>query len=166
MEQTVRTRLVALLAVPGVLALVLTVCGAASAANLPDPCTMVPAATIASAFGGKAPAGTNAATTNTSTCSYNGRLTVEVGLTALTNGETPLKTIKVSGLPHGVYSTYPHTTQTEIVFYEGTAATGTYVVIRNFAKIPEGKLVKIAKAVNASLESQGVTGSGSQLVSP
>ena len=127
----------------------------ANAVAPPDPCSLVPAAVIASAFGSKLPPSTTSVTPDASTCSYkNGQLTIEVGSTALTNPATPFKTVKVAGLPHGLYETYAHTTQSQIVFYEGTAATGTYAVLRNYARIPKAKLIKVAKALNTALKSQ------------
>jgi hypothetical protein len=127
----------------------------ASGAGVPDPCTLVPNATIASVFGRATPPSASlAATSNTSSCSYGSKsvlLTIEVGFTALTNPELALRRTKVAGLPHGLYSTYAHTTQTQIVFYEGSAASGLYVVLRSYSKTSEGKLVKAAKAVNAAL---------------
>lgn len=133
---------------------VLAAVGARTAtADLPNPCALIPAKTIASAFGAKtAPTSTNAATPDTSTCTYgNAKLTVEVGTRALTYPAPPLKTVKLPQLPHGLYYTYAHTTRSQIVFYEGTAAAGTYAVVSNFAKISETKLVKVALALNKAL---------------
>ncbi len=128
-------------------------------ADLPNPCALVAPAVIASAFGTKtAPPSSDAATSNTSTCSYkNGLLTIEVGYTALTNPAPPLKVTVVKGLPHGQLSVYAGN-QRQIVFFRGTAANGLYVVIRNFAKIPPKKLEKLARTLNTSLS--GVAGSG------
>jgi hypothetical protein len=118
-------------------------------ASLPDPCQIVPQPLIASAFGvKKAPPSTSTAVINATTCSYKGgMLTISVGYTALTNPATPLKTKKVPGLPNGLYETYAGTTQTGVTFFKGTAATGLYGVVRNFGRIPEKKLEKIAKAL-------------------
>ncbi len=102
----------------------------ASAVAPPDPCSLVPPAAIASAFGLKAaPASTASVTPDSSTCSYkNGQLTIEVGSSALTNPASPTKTTKITGLPHGLFDSYAHTTQSQIVFYEGSAGDGTYAV--------------------------------------
>jgi hypothetical protein len=78
-------------------------------------------------------------------------MTIEIGYTALTNPAPALKVTKVPSVPHGVYTTFPHTTQTQLLFYRGTAGTGLYVVLRSFGKIPEAKLLKVAKAVNTGL---------------
>ena len=128
-------------------------------ADLPNPCALLAPAVIASAFGTKtAPSSSDAATSNTSTCSYkNGLLTIEVGYTALTNPAPPLKVTVVKGVPHGQLSVYAGN-QRQIVFFRGTAANGLYVVIRNFAKIPPKKLEKLARTLNTSLS--GVAGSG------
>jgi hypothetical protein len=129
----------------------------AGAVAPPDPCSLVPPAVIASVFAVKSPpASTTSVTPNASTCSYkNGQLTIEVGSSALTNPASPLKTTKVAGIPHGFYDSYAHTTQSQIVFYEGTAADGTYAVLRNFARIPKAKLIKVAKALNTALKAEG-----------
>ena len=50
-----------------------------------------------------------------------------------------------------------------LTFYKGTAASGTYVVIQNFARIPEKKLVKIAKAINGNI-ADGSGSSGGTLI--
>jgi hypothetical protein len=162
--QVVRSAALALVAATGLTFLA----GASSAvaADLPNPCTLVPAGAIASAIGSKAAAAANTATTNsTSTCSYGGLLTVQVGITALTNPAPALYTAKVAGLPHGIFSTYSSSSQTQIVFYEGPAATGLYVVVRAFAKVKQAKLVTIAKLVNAALTTTGAL-PGVRLVAP
>lgn len=140
----------------------------ASVTDAPNPCTLIPAATAKAVFGGKTtPSFVASAGPTTATCNYeNGKLTVEIGASAFTNGAPALKTVKLKNLPHGVYSTFPHTTQTQIVFYEGTAASGTYVVIRNFVRIPEAKLVKIATVVNKALGGATSSSAGGGIVSP
>lgn len=139
-----------------VTALALSAPWAASAARagFPDPCGLVPARSIAAAVGSHAAAASSAAATSlTSTCSYGGLLTIEVGVTALTNPAPILKTTKLTAVPHGVYTTYAGSKQTQIVFYEGTAASGTYVVVRAFTAVKQKQLVRIAHLVDASLGS-------------
>ena len=140
----------------------------ASASAAPDPCALVPAATVKAVFGGTAtPTFVASATATTATCNYNnGKLTVEIGATALTNLAPALKTTKVKTIPHGVDPTFAHSTQTQIVFYEGSAANGTYIVIRNYVRIPEGKLLKIATVLNKALAGDTNSGSGGGIVSP
>jgi hypothetical protein len=132
----------------------------AAASDLPDACTIVPISAVRSALGAtKTPTSADAATSNTSTCSYdNGLLTIEIGYTALTNPFVPLHVTKVPVLPHGELSTFPHTTQTQLTFYRGSAATGLYAVIRSYGRIPAAKLEKLGVALNHGLV--GVTGSG------
>lgn len=138
-------------------------------ADLPDPCGLVPAPTVAAAVGAKAASATSVATTpTTSTCSYGGLLTVEVGVTALTNPFPAVHTTKVTGIPHGVYSTFANPKQTQIVFYEGTAATGVYVVVRAFTKVKAAKLVAIALLAHGTLTTTGTPSPSADvhLVSP
>jgi hypothetical protein len=133
---------------------------------VPDPCQIVPKSLIAAAFGAKnAPPSTSTAVLNATTCSYkHGLLTISIGYTALTNPAAPLKTKKVAGLPHGLYETYSGTTQTAVTFINGTAATGLYGVVRNFGRIPEKKLEKIAKALSHGAGSATGGASGGTLV--
>jgi hypothetical protein len=135
-------------------ALVLALAAAASidATPVANPCALVPTAAIAAVMGaGAAASPATTATPTTSTCSYGGLLTIQTGATALTNPTPPLHRIAVIGVPHGVYSTYSTSKQTQIVFYEGTAASGLYIVVRAFAPVKEAKLVRIARLVHASL---------------
>jgi hypothetical protein len=128
-----------------------------------DPCTAVPSALIATALGApEAPTPTLATVMNVSTCNYgNGELTLSVGYTTIANQAPPAKVAAVPGLPHGKYMTYTHSTQTAIIFYQGTAATGLYGVVRNFAKIKKSNLQAIAIALNA-----GMTGSPDTQTAP
>jgi hypothetical protein len=140
--------------------------GLAAPTDLPDPCTVVPSALIASAMGlKKAPPATLSTVTNVSTCAYKGGLlTISVGYTALTNPTPPATLSKVAGLPNGRYETYTGSTQTEVTFVKGTTATGLYAVVRNFGRIPKKKLVKIAEALYKGLGSATGSGKGSGLV--
>jgi hypothetical protein len=162
LESRRRSRLTGLFGVGAAIACAV-VCLAPSAdatqADLPNPCALVAPAVIASAFGTKtAPSSSDVATSNTSTCSYkNGQLTIELGYTALTSPQAPIRTSVVKGLPHGQLYVYAGS-RSQLVFYRGTAANGIYAVIRNFVKIPASKLEKIAKALNAQMT--GLTGSG------
>jgi hypothetical protein len=126
----------------------------AARAGFPDPCSLVPAHSIAAAVGSHAAAArSSAATSLTSTCSYGGLLTIEIGATALTNPAPILKTTKLSAVPHGVYTTYVGSKQTQIVFYEGTAASGTYIVVRAFTGVKQKQLVRIAHLADTNLGS-------------
>ncbi len=134
------------------LALAASCAAPAARAGFPDPCSLVPAHSIAAAVGAHAAAAPSAAATpQTSTCSYGGLLTIEIGETALTNPAPILKTTKLTTVPHGVYTTYAGSKQTQIVFYKGTAATGTYVVVRAFTGVKQKQLVRIAHLADASL---------------
>lgn len=136
-----------------VTALALAVSWPASAA-FPDPCSLVPARSIAAAVGSHAAAAPSAAATSlTSTCSYGGLLTIEIGVTALTNPATILKATKLTAVPHGVYTTFVESKQTQIVFYEGTAASGIYVVVRAFTGVKQKQLVRIAHLADVSVGS-------------
>jgi hypothetical protein len=136
-------------------------------ADLPNPCQAVPAGVVASALGlQQPPTSTLATVTNASTCSFKGgMLTVSVGYTALTNPAPPLKETKVPGLPNGIYETYRGSTQTQVTFFKGTAASGLYAVIRSFGHIPKLKLEKVAKALYAGLGDASGGGGGGTLVS-
>jgi len=68
-------------------------------------------------------------------------------------------------VPHGVYTTYAGSKQTQIEFYEGTAATGLYVVVRAFTAVKQKQLVRIARLADATLGSSEPT-SGVHLVTP
>ena len=130
--------------------------GAAAAAaetGLPNPCQAVPGAEIASALRLKhAPASALATVPKLSTCSFaGGKLTVSVGFTTLPNPRVPAKVVRVHGLPGGTYRTYAGSTQTEILFVKGPAATGVYGVVRNFVRISRQKLEAIAKALYAAI---------------
>jgi hypothetical protein len=132
--------------------------GSASTTALPNPCQLVPNGVIDSALGlKKPPAMLPSMTTNVSTCSYKGGLlTVAVGYTALTNPVPPATITTVPELANGNYETFRGTTQTEVTFFVGSASSGLYAVIRNFAKIPKKKLEKIAVALQKALG--GTTG--------
>jgi hypothetical protein len=137
----------------------------AGRADLPDPCQIVPASLIASALGvKKAPAGTLVTVTNVSTCTYGSILSISVGYTALANPQHPASQSKVPGVPNGLYETYAGSTQTQITFVKGSAATGLYAVIRNFGRIPKKKLIKIAVAVSKGLGSTTGSAPGGTLV--
>jgi hypothetical protein len=156
---------VAVLAYAGLAA---AVCGLAGATSIPNPCTAVPGTIVAAALGlAKPPATSLAVVSGTQTCSYGGvMLTVSVGLSVLKNPATPLKVQKVKGLEHGLYSTYLGSTQTQVAFYKGSAATGTYGVIRNFGKIPRASLERFAKALYAAIGVGGSNGApGTKIVS-
>ena len=137
--------------------------GTASSQNtpgLPDPCTAVPSADIVSALGLKhAPSSVLASVPNVETCAFaNGKLSISVGYTTIANPALPLKSVAVPGLPTGSYRTYAGSTQTEILFFKGTAASGVYGVVRQFVKIKQAKLETIAKALYAAIGQ----GSGTQ----
>ena len=111
---------------------------------------MVPTADIVAALGTKlgSVAPILSSVPNVSTCSYaDGSLSISVGTTTIANPALPLKVVTVPGLPTGTYKTYKGSTQTEIVFFKGSAATGTYGVVRNFVKIKQAKLKTIAIAL-------------------
>ena len=131
---------------------------AAARLDLPDPCALVAAKVIASAFGAKAaPAATSASGPTTATCSYkHGQLTISVGSTAITNIGTPAKVKAVPGLAHGVYEAFGGTIQTQVTFFKGAdPATAIYGVVRQFARVPEKKLEAVARAVYAGLSGSG-----------
>jgi hypothetical protein len=132
----------------------------AAGSSLPDPCQIVPGPLIASAFGVKtAPPSTSTAVINATTCSYKGgMLTISVGYTALTNPAPPSSVVKVAGLSNGVYETFAGSTASQLTFYKGDPATATYVVIRNYVRIPQKKLVKIAKTLYGRIGSSGTSG--------
>jgi hypothetical protein len=132
------------------------------------PCGVVPKADIVSALGKKlgSVTPTEASVPKASTCAYGGEdLTISVGTTAIANPAAPLKVTKVAGLPNGNYWTYRGSTQTQLSFLVGSAASGTYVVIRNFVKVPRPKLEKIAKAFYAGMSS-GQAGIGAATTTP
>ena len=126
---------------------------AAGRADLPNPCALVPVPAVESALHiHTAPTAIASTTPGAATCNYNnGKLTIEIGLTAYTNLAPTAKQITITTLPNGRYTTYAHTTQTQLVFIEGSTATGTYVVIRQFVRIPQAKLVKLGTVVNKLL---------------
>jgi hypothetical protein len=136
--------------------------GRAASSGLPNPCLAVPNTVIASAFGLRAaPASVLTSLPNLSTCSYaRGELTVAVGFTALGNPLPPEHVTSVGALPSGRYETFAGTTQTELVFIEGSAKTGLYGVLRNFARIPEAKLIKVAQALIKGMGPAGANASG------
>jgi len=137
----------------------------AARADIPDPCSIVPASLIASALGTKqAPTGVLSSVTNASTCAYGRLLSISVGYTAITNPSLPASHSKVPGVPNGLYETYAGTTQTQITFVKGSAATGLYAVIRNYGKIPKKKLIKIAVSLSKGLGSTQGTGPGGSLI--
>lgn len=135
--------------------------GSGSAGQPPDPCTAVPAADVAAALHAATPPPSTLATVrNVQTCSFGtGQLTISIGYTALGSPAVPIKESAVPGIPHGYYMTYRATTQTEISFYVGSAATGVYGVVRNFAKISKKELIVIAQALYAGMA--GLAGSSS-----
>lgn len=143
-----------------IVGLVMVPVASARMTQLPDACGSVPSADVAAAFNSATPpASTEATVRNIQTCSFgSGQLTVSIGYTALGNPAIPVTVKSVPGLPHGEYMTYRGSTQTEIVFYEGSAATGVYCVVRNYAKISKKNLTLIAQAVNAALAGQTGTG--------
>ena len=126
---------------------------AAARAGVANPCALVPAAAVESALHiHAAPTAIASTTPGAATCNYNrGKLTIEIGLTAYKNLAPAAKQITIASLPNGQYSTYAHTTQTQLVFVEGSTATGIYVVIRQFVRIPQAKLVKLGSLVNKLL---------------
>ena len=136
---------------------------AAAQSPLPYPCGVVPTADIVAALGTKlgSVAPVLSSVQNVSTCSYaGGSLSISVGTTTIANPALPLKVVHALGLPTGTYKTYSGSTQTEIVFVKGSAATGTYGVVRNYAKIKQAKLLEaIAIALYKGITS-GPTGSG------
>jgi hypothetical protein len=152
---------IAVFACAAVLGSAATPAGSAERLVLPDPCSLIPASLIAAAFGvKKAPASTSTSVPNVETCSWNkGQLTISVGYTALTNPAAPLTVAKVPAVRGGQYETYPGK-KSQLTFVEGTAATGTYVVIRNYVRVPEKKLVTIAKALAHELTGTGGSASG------
>lgn len=139
--------------------------GMASIAQVPDPCSAIPSSDVLSAFHvSKMPRATLSVVNTVQTCVYGqGQLTVSIGYSVIANPALPVTSVTVSGLPHGVFRTYSDSSQTEITFYTGTAATGVYGVVRNFAKIPKSKLITVAKALYAAMAEQtgGTGGTGS-----
>jgi len=127
----------------------------ASSTALPDPCAAIPSTLIASAFRPEgAPQSSVATVRNVSTCSYGNDLTVSVGTTAIVNPAYAATVVKVPGLPHGTYMTYKGSTQTEILFYSGSAANAIYGVVRNFATIKKAPLERIATALFGGITGQ------------
>ena len=57
----------------------------------------------------------------------------------------------MTAVPHGAYSTYAGSTQSQLTFYTGTAATGIYGVIRNYGKVTQKSLVKLGKLLAAAM---------------
>ena len=148
----VRSAALLLAAVSGGLALVPT---GAAAGPLPNPCQVVSGPTIAAAFGiTSAPPSTLTAITQSQTCSYRGgKLTISVGYTAIGNPAFPKTLMNVPGLPHGKFATYAGSTQTQVSFYKGSAATGIYGTVRNTGKISKAHLEAIALALYQGIES-------------
>jgi hypothetical protein len=134
--------------------------------SLPNPCELVSPSLVSSALGIKsAPVSRLSTVINVSTCAYKGgALTVSVGYTALTNPAPPATQAKVRGIPSGIFETYTGSTQTEVTFFKGTAATGIYGVVRNFAKIPKKKLLKVAVALYNGLGSSSGGSPGGTLI--
>lgn len=134
----------------------------AARADLPDPCAAVPATAVQKALGMKTtPVSAVSTVVNASTCSYSGvKVTVSVGLRALTNPAAPLKTVNVAAVPHGAYSTYAGSTQSQLTFYTGTAASGIYGVVRNYGKITQKSMVKLGKLLAAAMSGSSATASG------
>jgi hypothetical protein len=154
-------------ALPAAIVLALAAPVSTVAAPVTDPCNLVAADAVATAVGATAAAATSAAATpTTSTCSYGGILTIQTGSTALTNPARPLKRIVVSSVPHGFYSTYAGSKQTQIVFYEGTAAAGVYVVVRAFVPVQQARLVRIARLAHAKLSGSTETPPPAPAASP
>ncbi len=139
----------------------------AGPAEIANPCQILPPSAIAAAFGvAHAPASTETSVTNVSTCSFKaGLLTISIGYTALTNPAAPLSTAKVAGIPSGLYETFG-AKASQLTFNKGGAATGVYVVIRNYARIPKKKLVTLAKALYKRIDAGGSSGSGGGTLIP
>jgi hypothetical protein len=137
--------------------------GFGTSTTFPNPCALVPSTAVASALGMKSPPTSSLATLSTSaTCTYgNAKVSVSVGQTALLNSAPTKTRAPVKGLPHGIYSTFTGSTQTQIVFYTGTSATALYGVVRNYGKIRRAKLERFAKLLYA-----GMVGSGSSATQP
>ncbi len=157
----------------GLFALAASAGAAGPGGSLPNPCDAVPAADVAAALGVKQPPPSALAQVrNVATCSFAvGKLTVAVGYSTLVNPAPPAHTALVASLPHGSYMTFKGSPQTEIVFYEGSAATGVYGVVRAFVPVKEGRLVTVARALAAAIVSGSGAGATStipsvQLVSP
>ncbi len=131
--------------------------GLGAPAALPNPCVAIPSAMVARALGMKTPPVSSLAVVNdTQTCSYAGvKLTVFVGYSAIESPAIPAKVVAVPGLPHGTYDTYAGSTQTAVTFYKGTAATGTYGVIRDYGKIRKVKLETLARVLYAAITGGG-----------
>ena len=134
-------------------ALVWATAGLAQGGGLPDPCMAIPSADVMAALGLKrAPVANLASVPNIETCSVgNGDLSVSVGFTTIANPAMPLKVVSLSLVPNGTYRTYANSTQTEVLFFKGTAAAGTYGVVRNYVKIKKKYLVAIAEALYAAI---------------
>jgi hypothetical protein len=143
--------------------LLLCPAGLGASAALPNPCTAVPDTSIAALLGMKTPPPSTLSTVlNMQRCNYEGvKLTVQVGYTVMVNPAAPAKVTNVPGLPHGIYKTYRGSTWSEVSFYVGSAAKGTYGVVSNFGKIRRAKLEKIAKLLHA-----GIVGSGGSATTP
>jgi len=133
----------------------------------------VPPTVLAAALGVKqAPSSTLAQVTSVATCSFaRGKLTVAVGYSTFANPAQPAHTTLIPSLPHGSYMTFKGSPQTEIVFYQGSAATGVYGVVRAFVPVKQGRLVSVARALAAAIVAGSASGATStipsvQLVSP
>jgi hypothetical protein len=112
----------------------------------------VPTATLQAALGAKSsPHGrlTQIMTSiQSESCSYaGGKLTLSVGYTAIGNPAMPAKLVPVPGIAHGTFATYAGSMQTQISFYVGSAATGTYGTVRSTGTITKKHLVAIARAL-------------------
>jgi hypothetical protein len=145
-------------------ALSAALCGAAvvsgAAALLPSPCDAVPGNLVAKALGlKKPPQATLTTVAGIETCSYKGiKLTVAVGTTAIQSSATPKTIARVSGLPHGRYTTYTGSKQSQILFSTGSGADAVFAVIRNYGTIRRSKLERFARALYAAMA--GASGSG------
>ncbi len=153
-----RARLVAAAALSLSIAVIGVGSALGSVAGLPNPCTVVPSAEVATALGLKrAPSARLSAVNTTATCSYGASLTLFVGYKAVVNPAPPAQVATVPGLAHGYYLTFKGSTQTEVTFLYGSTASGVYGVVRNYVKVTKSRLEQIARVLYAGVS--GASGS-------
>lgn len=150
-------------------ALVAAALASGRATDLPNPCDAVPSTVVAKALGLKTPpAATLTTIASSETCYYPGvKLTIAVGSSVVQNPATAATLSSVPGLPHGRYTTYAGSKQSQLFFYTGDAATGVYAVLRNYGTIRRAKLERFAKVLYAAMGGASATGapSGPTIVS-
>ena len=132
----------------------------ASAKDVPNPCVAVPSSMVAHALGLKTAAGVNPVG-----CLQHADLLLRRRQAdrvrrpdrAKKSGHAPEAQEGGGSRARDVHHVRG-STQTQITFYKGTAATGIYGVVRNFGKIRRAKLEEFAKALSAAIGSGGSGG--------